>query len=191
MKVAIHFSRFEFENGYDYVKTYDSSGAEINSYTGTKDAFWTTVEGSYIEIKAICDYIYNDYGYVIDKVAYYNDSNLGLVADNKEKNIDSVEGSITPKVRFKKMKNYPNPFNPETDIVYPVKESGHIEVVIYDTKGKKIRTLVDGHKEAQESLYKVHWNGKNDNGKTVSSGVYYCVVRGEGFKEITKMVMLK
>ncbi len=190
-QVAIHFSSFEFENGYDYVRTYNSNGTEINSYTGTKSEFWTVVEGDYIKIKAFCDYIYNDYGYVIDQVAYYSDTNLGFTDGETKSELNAVTGNITPKVRFDKLKNYPNPFNPETNIVYPVNKSGVVKVVIYNSSGKKVRVLVNEHKEAREEPYTVHWDGKDKNGDISASGIYYCIVKGKGFKNTRKMILLK
>lgn len=79
-QVAVHFSRFETENGYDYVYIKDKNGATIAQYTGTKSAFWATVDGDKISINLVTDYSVTGYGYHIDQVAYY--ANGQLIIEN-------------------------------------------------------------------------------------------------------------
>jgi len=68
--------------------------------------------------------------------------------------------------------NYPNPFNPETNIVYEISApSSYVTISIYDIMGRKIKTLVDESKSI--GTYTVKWNGADDRGEAVASGVYY------------------
>jgi len=67
--------------------------------------------------------------------------------------------------------NYPNPFNPETKIVFDLPESGNVKLEIYNIKGQKIKTLLDCYMSPGRS--EMLWNSKDDNGKRVSSGVYF------------------
>jgi len=85
--------------------------------------------------------------------------------------------------------NYPNPFNPVTEIRYGLKENCHVKLAIYDVRGRKVAVLVD---EAQESGYRtVTWNGQDQSGSRVASGMYfYRLVAGE-YTSTKKMVLLR
>lgn len=66
--------------------------------------------------------------------------------------------------------NYPNPFNPETAIRFSIREAGPVTIQIYDAAGRQIRKLINDYRSAGE--HQVFWNGRNDRGEAVSSGVY-------------------
>jgi len=86
--------------------------------------------------------------------------------------------------------NVPNPFNPTTTIRYEVKESGLVSLRIYNVAGQLVKTLVDGHRNAGQ-LYEATWNGLNDSGQPVSSGVYFYKLVARSFTQTRKMVLLK
>lgn len=91
---------------------------------------------------------------------------------------------------FDLAQNYPNPFNPETTIQYQLASAGHVKITIYNVLGQKVRTLVDDIRPA--GAYKVVWDGRGDNGRTLSSGVYfYKMVAGDQFVKTQKMVLMK
>ncbi|MDP8204815.1 MAG: T9SS type A sorting domain-containing protein, partial [Candidatus Tenebribacter mawsonii] len=83
--------------------------------------------------------------------------------------------------------NYPNPFNPETKIVFDLPESGHVKLEIYNIKGQKVKTLLDCYMSPGRS--EMLWNSKDDNGKRVSSGVYFYRLQTPT-KILTKKMML-
>ncbi|MGB9562101.1 MAG: FlgD immunoglobulin-like domain containing protein, partial [bacterium] len=85
--------------------------------------------------------------------------------------------------------NMPNPFNQVTTIEYGLPASGEVTLVIYDLLGKKVRTLVNGHAEA--GMHKVEWNGKDDNGSELPSGIYFYKMTTNNYSEIKKMTLLK
>ncbi len=85
--------------------------------------------------------------------------------------------------------NYPNPFNQSTKIEFTLSQSGFVSLTIYDLLGRKIRTLVS---ENLSSGYKsVLWDGKDDSGKEVSSGIYFYQLKIGDFSEGKKLVLLK
>jgi tetratricopeptide (TPR) repeat protein len=96
-----------------------------------------------------------------------------------------------PKVpsEFRLDQNYPNPFNPETVINYQLAEARTVTLLIYNLLGKKIRTLVDEEKAA--GSYSVHWDGKDDGGLTVASGLYGYVITAGEFRDLKKMVLVR
>ena len=90
--------------------------------------------------------------------------------------------------------NYPNPFNPETWIPYRLAEDAFVSLTIYDGNGRIIRTLDVGHRIAAvyESRSKaIYWDGKNNLGEQVASGVYFYSLTTGDFSATRKMVILK
>ncbi|MBD3179411.1 MAG: T9SS type A sorting domain-containing protein [Candidatus Latescibacteria bacterium] len=83
--------------------------------------------------------------------------------------------------------NYPNPFNPSTVISFFMPERADVSLKIYDTEGRRVRTLVSGIRDA--GRHSVKWNGSSDSGESVSSGIYFCRFRS-GRKEITRKLVL-
>jgi hypothetical protein len=91
---------------------------------------------------------------------------------------------------FALYQNTPNPFNPATVIPYDVPEGGgNVTLMIYDVSGKLIRTLVNGAQSPGER--KATWNGLDENGQRVASGVYFYRLNAPGYKMTRKMVFLK
>jgi hypothetical protein len=90
---------------------------------------------------------------------------------------------------FSLRQNYPNPFNPSTTISYWLRNAGDAELVVFDLAGRRVQTLVSGYVEA--GPHEAQWDGRDDQGRQVASGVYlYRLVAGE-FSEIKRMVLLK
>jgi hypothetical protein len=86
--------------------------------------------------------------------------------------------------------NYPNPFNPSTAISYQLAERAAITIRIHNVRGQMVRELVNDVREA--GTYSVQWNGKDELGRNVSSGVYlYTLETDRGFRSSRKMVVLK
>jgi streptogramin lyase len=85
--------------------------------------------------------------------------------------------------------NFPNPFNPSTQIRYHLQETTEINLAIYDRQGRLIRTLVSGRQNAGEHIQE--WNGFDENGRSAASGVYLCVLTASGQIATQKMTLLK
>ena len=92
--------------------------------------------------------------------------------------------------QFMVYQNYPNPFNPSTTIRYDLSEQSYVQISIHDLLGRNVRTLV---KELQDAGQKsVIWNGKDENGVSVSAGIYFFQVHiPDGSLRTKKMVLLK
>lgn len=111
----------------------------------------------------------------------------GLVA--KPLGVSEVPGVAVPK-EFSLSQNYPNPFNPETSIKFSLDKPSDVNVAVYNILGQKIRTLVS-EKGMRTGVYETKWNGKDESGKSVASGMYlYRVVAGDK-SETRKMMLLK
>lgn len=99
------------------------------------------------------------------------------------------ESDITLNKDFRLYQNYPNPFNPFTKISYEIFTSTNVTMEIIDILGKKVKTLVQYYH--YPGNYSVYWNGKDDNNISVSSGVYFYILRIEGYVTAKKMVYIR
>ncbi|KQC04733.1 MAG: hypothetical protein APR54_02015 [Candidatus Cloacimonas sp. SDB] len=85
--------------------------------------------------------------------------------------------------------NYPNPFNPTTTISFSIPEECNVKLAIFNTKGQKVRNIIST--ELDPGFHEVIWDGRDDNGVKVSSGVYYYMLDAKNLKSMKKMVLLK
>jgi hypothetical protein len=101
----------------------------------------------------------------------------------------SVDGNNTGPFTFELAQNYPNPFNPETTIRFQLARQGNVTIKIYNILGQKVRTMIDEVKPA--GTYTIKWNGTNDRGLLVSSGIYFYQMISADFFKVQKMLFLK
>jgi len=86
-------------------------------------------------------------------------------------------------------RNYPNPFNPQTTISFTLPHTDRVELKVFDTRGRLVRTLLDGSLES--GVHSSVWNGRNDQGAEAASGTYFYVLRTSGETLREKMTLLK
>ena len=94
----------------------------------------------------------------------------------------------------KLLPNYPNPFNPDTWIPYQLSEVSTVNVKIYDVTGSLVRTINVGHKPTGYYLTHekaVYWDGRNENGERISSGVYFYTLITDHYTQTRRMVIVK
>jgi len=90
--------------------------------------------------------------------------------------------------------NYPNPFNPETWIPFQLANPSEVNIRIYNATGQLVKSIPLGYKQAGMYVEKskaAYWDGRNDMGEKVSSGIYFYELRAENFSDIRKMIVLK
>ena len=107
--------------------------------------------------------------------------------------LEQLLAALTPKETVL-LANYPNPFNPETWIPYQLAEDAFVTLTIYDLNGQVVRTLEVGHRIA--SIYEnrskaIYWDGRNDVGERVASGVYFYTLTAGDYSATRKMLILK
>lgn len=100
----------------------------------------------------------------------------------------SISGEA-PIMRFELEQNYPNPFNPTTTIEYNLNTSDNVKLEIFDIKGERIKTLVNGFQTPGN--YSVQWDGTNNSGSKLSSGVYFYTIQTGRNVSTKKMILLK
>lgn len=85
--------------------------------------------------------------------------------------------------------NYPNPFNPSTQIAYRLPEDSNVRLVVFNILGQQVRTLVNGRVSA--GAFSIAWDGRDEAGRQVASGVYLYRLDAGKFKAIKRMTLLK
>jgi hypothetical protein len=112
-----------------------------------------------------------------------------IVSEIKKSDQDLTAGEPAIPQEFSLSANYPNPFNPETEIKYALPKDCHVKLAIYNILGEKVKVLVD---EQQSAGYRrVCWDGKSDKGEEVASGVYFYRLETKEFSEVKKMMLVK
>ena len=108
-------------------------------------------------------------------------------------NLENLLGLLIPEETLL-LRNYPNPFNPETWIPYQLAHAADVTLTIYDTKGVLVRQLDLGHQQAgyyTNRTRAAYWDGRNHLGESVGSGVYFYHLSAGDYSTIRKMVILK
>jgi hypothetical protein len=84
---------------------------------------------------------------------------------------------------------YPNPFNPQTKIIYQVPENSKVVIEIYDIQGRLIKSLLDARIETGQ--HEILWDGRDNSGKTVSTGQYYCRMKANAFSKVITLQYIR
>ena len=138
------------------------------------------------------DYVYADtdvmpgkcYTYILADVSLANQ----LTIHNDHALTITIEEQVISE-RFTLGSNYPNPFNPVTLIPFSLNKSGHVNLAIYDINGKLVKTLANG--EFTSGEHEIRWNGTNNAGDHVESGMYIARVTVGETTDCVKMLMMK
>jgi len=119
------------------------------------------------------------------------DARIGYTLESVDRDIvTGIEVLFAVPTEFQLSQNYPNPFNPTTTIEYQLPSPTQVTLAVYNALGQLVKELVD--KNINEGRYTVTWDGTNNQGKHVSTGVYiYRLQTSQGFIESRKMLLLK
>lgn len=118
----------------------------------------------------------------------------GLVFDPQQLSNPAVVAGVldvqTTPTEFALLQNFPNPFNPETTIGYELAESADVTLQIYNVVGQVVRTLIVAESQSA-GRYQIRWDGMDDRGVSVSSGVYFYRISAGEFQTVRKLMLLK
>lgn len=103
--------------------------------------------------------------------------------------VSSEDINVALPDHYELTQNYPNPFNPITEIHYALPKKGAVTLTIFNLLGQRVRRLVD--KVQEPGFYSVSWDGKNDEGQNVASGVYFYQIKAGKFVSTKKMVLMR
>lgn len=116
---------------------------------------------------------------------------IGAVGIVVSPNVTSVteRNGTSASSGFELEQNYPNPFNPRTTIDYKVQKAANVRIDIFDTIGRRVRTLVDSFEPA--GTFSVQWDGKDNHGVQLATGTYYYRMKTGNRTSVRKMLFLK
>ena len=119
------------------------------------------------------------------RISYtFFDDNYSII-----ENEDSVLSHISIPTKFALMKNYPNPFNPITNIQFTIPVDSFVKLFIYDIHGKTVFKIINS--ELESGYYNVVWDGNNELGQKVASGIYFYRLQAKSFTSSQKMIFIK
>ena len=150
------------------------ASANVNSYARTVKTMWFGFSFSYIRD--------DEMGWPLDRFEIAYDAFIWLGNDAW------MGTDETPKA-YRLAQNFPNPFNPTTTIKFDMKAKGLVRIRLYNVAGQLVRTLVDEVKDA--GGYTIGWDGKNNRGSAVASGIYFYKMETAGFSATKKLVLLR
>ena len=111
-----------------------------------------------------------------------------LILNSQPTDVDETGDLGLPKT-FQLAQNYPNPFNPATTIEYSLPQRSDVVIEIFDILGRKVRQFVNETRSA--GVYKVMWDGTDQSGNPVSTGIYFYRIQAGEFVESRKMLLIK
>jgi len=103
--------------------------------------------------------------------------------------VEEIQGDATLPDKFTLLQNYPNPFNPFTKIEFLLEKPSWVTVDIYNILGKKVKRILEQRLKAGN--YAIDWDGKDEKGNEVSSGIYFYRVQAGSIAQTRKMVLLR
>jgi hypothetical protein len=161
---------------------------------GTKKVIVTDMQGKTIEpvgdVYLSIPVLFKGSNYDVGQVEIDNINIAGFAGDL----IDFVSRTPISDVKlipsdFSLQQNFPNPFNPSTEIRFDLPEEGQVELSVFNMQGQKVRTLESGI--MTPGYHAVIWNGTNNNGSRVSTGMYFYSIQTNKFQAVRKMLFLK
>ena len=106
-----------------------------------------------------------------------------------EDSVTSIAELNSLPTKFAISQNYPNPFNPSTTFNYQLPKVADVKLIVYNILGQKVRTLINH--QVEPGYHTAEWNGLNDAGRQVASGIYIYQFEAGNYVRTMKMMMLK
>jgi len=150
-------------------------------YTSDKGNNWEYIDTNVDETLYEVELLSPTYGYIAGGLST-------ILKYDPLSSIGKINSTNIPKNALLKS-NYPNPFNPGTNIEYHINISGYVELSIFDVQGKKIKDITNKNQKA--GTHKYYWNGKNNDNKLVSSGVYFYQLKIDNEVHVNRMLFIK
>ena len=111
------------------------------------------------------------------------------LGDFKLQEVPDFSGSNLVPEAYALRQNYPNPFNPSTTIEYDIPESAEVTLTVYNALGQVVRTLYRGKQQA--GRYRIIWDGRDEHGGRVASGIYFYQLKAGAFSKVRKMIFIQ
>jgi len=169
---------FPFSNRTDTMRLHKQPGYAVAKPWTLLDFTYPTSSISYSKATG---------GFSVGDLNWFPAKKAEWIAANMPQ-VDVADKQLAP-VKYELSQNYPNPFNPTTTISYSLSKAGQVKISVFNVMGQKIQELVN--KKVAAGAHKVIWNGKDSNGMTAASGIYFYRLDAGKQVRIKKMTLLK
>ena len=213
-KTVLYSPRFDLENATEVMVSYwrwysndlgtndDPEDIWLVEISNDDGATWTDVENTnassnaWVEVSfALADYFAVP-GTVVMRFTANDDVNGSLVEALVDDftlsaifDLTATDDGMSVSFRTELGQNHPNPFNPQTAIKFSLEQAGPVSLQVFDVNGRVVKTLADGRLNA--GGHEVIWNGQDESGSSLASGVYFYRLQAEGRTMSRRMVLIK
>ena len=126
---------------------------------------------------------------VVENSTHVNQIGFWYLTNQKVATDVADDPNLSIPIEFGLDQNYPNPFNPETEIPFRVPQESDVVLKIFNIRGQLVRTLIQA--DYTPGFHSIRWDGKDNNGISVSSGLYIYQLQAGEFVQVRKMSLLK
>lgn len=165
----------------DYIVINNDYDTTLRVYNDQLDLLYSENIGDNFSSSSRTFNCFDRFGYFSSDGNEFIYSELMISVANTDEDIDSLP-KVTSKI-------YPNPFNPETTISFNIPKPGKVNLSIYNIKGQLVKTLLD--EETSAGTHILVWNGKDERGKSVASGIYFSKIKTDADIQTKKMLLMK
>jgi hypothetical protein len=167
-----------------------TGGTQFSSSTSAMDVAYAITE----QVLAACaSYTDCNGNGVLDECDLVNhpswDFNQDGILDVCQPGTADIDPSLIPLTRNRLLQNYPNPFNPQTLLTFYLPEAERVKLSVYSLDGKHICTLLD--EDFTVGVHEITWDGRDGQGRLLSSGVYFYRLTAGTYTESRQMVMIR
>ena len=175
----VHFA----VNNPGYIFSWANGGYEIIAISFDNGMTWTTIDNGIEYDAGINSFVFSPDGSI-----YVGTYNSGVYRNTIDFS-SGVKASSAKPDDYNLFQNYPNPFNAHTVIKYSLANRAYISLLIYDINGKLVRTLTD--EIENNGTHQVVWDGLDNNGKQIASGIYLLQMKAEDYSTFKKLTIIK
>jgi type IX secretion system substrate protein len=190
------------QNAYDTYRTnelapkildYYPKSDTVITYIGESIKFCVQADDSNLYRWGFNEYLLNnpDSTYVYNATNFHLGTNIlrGTVTDNQYTRNRYWTLIVKPTKKYELAQNYPNPFNGTTNIPFELQKDGKVSITIYDVLGRKVKTLIN--KPYTFGKHTISWDGTDDNGKNISSGIYFYQIKSNNYSKTKRLLLLR
>ena len=160
----------------------------FNLYRSThREGDYTQINDMMIPSNTLGEYSYKDVNILSGTRYYYKLEDINISGTNGV--YGPILAELTLPMDFALSQNYPNPFNPETTIKYQIPNNSQVYLSIYNVIGQEVRVLIN--QELSAGYHSVVWDGRDNHGNLVTSGVYYFRIKADSYTDLKKMIFMK
>ncbi len=196
MKIFANYTDFDGDGFEDILMPTQAWGdsIELHNYTWIKDTAWTVIDTMYANTDSMqidtLEFARSIYDTVDTKIVEPNRISLRMLESSYQVGLQNKKLTVITPNDYKLKQNYPNPFNPSTNIEFflPIKKK--ISLTIYNSVGQKVKSLINNETLLQGN-YTKQWNGTNDAGVKVATGMYIYELKYGNFTKSRRMTLIK